>query len=88
MGEPREHKAVFDLFLEACELERDKQAAFLDEACDSNQTLRDEVEALLSQARARSGGSGAPTAAQPSGGADETIEATGRPDGQRPNSRV
>ena len=88
MGEPREHKAVFDLFLEACELERDKQAAFLDEACDSNQTLRDEVEALLSQARARSEGSGAPTAAQPSGGADETIEATGRPDGQRPNSRV
>jgi serine/threonine protein kinase len=41
------HQQVKQIFLAACELEPRRAAAFLDQACAGDQTIREEVESLL-----------------------------------------
>src|SRR5262245_47863877 len=43
------HARVSELFLAACELERDERAAFLDSQCGGDTVLRARVEALRRQ---------------------------------------
>ncbi len=41
------HRRLAEIFLIACELEPDKQAAYLEEACRTDRALRGDIEALL-----------------------------------------
>ena len=46
--QPKHWDSVKDLFGAALEVERDQRSAFLREACGSNESLRAEIESLLS----------------------------------------
>jgi serine/threonine-protein kinase len=45
---PEQWEKVSDIFHSVAALDPEKRAAYLDQACDGDETLRDEVESLLS----------------------------------------